>query len=58
VGDVYSVLQSLPGTELIEDVRLYGADPRGGARGSATQRLDIDANALVFSFEHQVLVVQ
>jgi hypothetical protein len=30
--------------------------PLTGERGAATQRLELDPNALVFSYEHQVLV--
>jgi predicted phage baseplate assembly protein len=56
VGEVYSVLQSIAGTALVEDVRLFGADPITGQRGSATQRIDLDGNSLVFSYEHQLLV--
>jgi predicted phage baseplate assembly protein len=56
VGEVYSVLQRLPGVEIIEDARLFAADPISGERGQAAQRLEIDTNALVFSYEHQVLV--
>ena len=56
VGEVYSVLQGLRGTELVEDARLFGADPVTGQRGQAVQRLVIEPNALVFSYEHQVLV--
>ena len=56
VGDVYAVLQRLPGIAMIDDARLFAADPVTGERGQATQRLDIDAEALVFSYEHQVLV--
>ena len=56
VGEVYGVLQGLRGTEVVEDVRLFGADPVTGQRGGATQRLDIEPHALVFSYEHQVLV--
>lgn len=55
VGEVYAVLQSLRGTEMVEDARLFGADPITGKRGEQTQRLDIDPHALVFSYEHQVL---
>ena len=36
--------------------RLFGADPVTGERGKATDRLDVEPNALVFSYEHQVLV--
>jgi predicted phage baseplate assembly protein len=56
VGDVYSVLQRLAGTELVEEVRLYPADPITGRRGEAVQRLEIEPHALVFSYGHQVLV--
>lgn len=56
VGEVYAVLQALRGTEIVEDVRLFGADPITGQRGQATQRLDLEPHALVFSFEHQLLV--
>jgi predicted phage baseplate assembly protein len=56
VGEVYSVLQGLRGTELVEDARLFGADPITGQRGQAVQRLQIEPHALVFSYEHQVLV--
>ncbi len=56
VGEVYSVLQRMPGVELIEDVRLFPADPLSGQRGDAVQRLEINRNALVFSYDHQVLV--
>ena len=56
VGEVYSVLQGLRGTELVEDARLFGADPITGQRGQQTQRLEVEPHALVFSYEHQVLV--
>ncbi len=56
VGEVYSVLQRLRGTEFVEDARLFAADPITGQRGEAVQRLEIGAHALVFSYEHQVLV--
>ena len=55
-GEVYSVLQRLPGTELVEEARLFPADPITGRRGEAAARLVIDRNALVFSYGHQVLV--
>ncbi len=56
VGEVYSVLQGLRGTEIVEDARLFGADPVTGQRGQQTQRLELETHALVFSYEHQVLV--
>ncbi|MBX3030696.1 MAG: putative baseplate assembly protein [Chloroflexi bacterium] len=55
-GEVYAALQRLRGTELVEDVRLFGADPVTGERGKATDRLEVEPHSLVFSYEHQVLV--
>ncbi|NUU15789.1 putative baseplate assembly protein [Cellulomonas humilata] len=57
-GEVYAVLQRLPGTELVEDVKLFAADPLTGRRGEPLQRIDLDAHALVFSFRHQVRVLE
>ena len=56
IGEVYSVLQAIRGTEVVEDARLFGADPVTGQRGQQTQRLELEPHALVFSYEHQVLV--
>ncbi|WP_273652795.1 putative baseplate assembly protein [Cellulomonas fimi] len=57
-GEVYAVLQRLSGTELVEDVKLFAADPITGRRGEAVQRIDLDKHALVFSFRHQVRVAK
>ena len=54
----YAVLQGVRGVELVEDVRLFAANPITGEHGDAVQQIDIDANALVFSYEHQVRVVE
>ncbi|MEJ3405468.1 putative baseplate assembly protein [Rathayibacter sp. YIM 133350] len=55
-GEVYAVLQALPGTELVDEVLLFAADPVTGKRGEPAQRIPLDANSLVFSFEHRVRV--
>jgi predicted phage baseplate assembly protein len=55
-GEVYAVLQRMRGVELVEDVRLFAADPVTGERGKPQPRIELDRNALVFSYEHQVLV--
>ena len=55
-GEVYSVLQRVRGVEVVDDVKLFAADPITGKRGDAAQRINLDAHALVFSFEHQVRV--
>ena len=55
-GDVFAVLQRLPGCELVDDVKLFPADPITGRRGEAVQRLEIPPNGLTFSYEHQIRV--
>ncbi|WP_347353675.1 putative baseplate assembly protein [Intrasporangium sp.] len=57
-GEVYGVLQRLPGTEFVEQVRLFTADPRTSQRGQQTDRIELDPQALVFSFGHQVRAVK
>ena len=56
VGEVYSVLQRVRGVELVEEVRLFGADPITGKRGESVPRVEVAANSLVFSYEHQLRV--
>ena len=56
-GDAFGVLQRVPGVDVVEDVRLFGANPVTGERGEATTRLELAANSLIFSYEHQVRVV-
>jgi predicted phage baseplate assembly protein len=55
-GEVYSVLQGLRGTELVEEAKLYAADPTTGERGKATERIEVGKHALIFSYEHRVRV--
>ncbi|MCB5164598.1 putative baseplate assembly protein [Streptomyces bambusae] len=55
-GDLYAVLQQVDGVGIVEDVRLFNANPVTGARGEETDRVTLDPDSLVFSFEHQVLV--
>ena len=56
-GDAFGVLQRIAGVDVVEDVRLFGANPVTGERGESTDRLELSANSLVFSYEHQVRVV-
>lgn len=56
VGEFFAVLQQLPGVDIVEEVRLFGADPTTGDHGNAVNRLDLPANALFFSYGHQVRV--
>ncbi|MGH3797783.1 MAG: putative baseplate assembly protein [Pseudonocardiaceae bacterium] len=55
-GEVFAVLQRLDGVDLVEDVRLFGADPTTGERGAAVNRLELGQHALVFSYDHQIRV--
>ena len=56
LGEVHAVLQRLTGVELVEDARLFAADPISGERGGSVDRIELSPNALVFSYDHQVLV--
>ena len=48
-GDVARPLASL-----VDEVRLFAADPLTSERGRQTDRIELDPNALIFSFGHQV----
>ena len=55
-GDAFAVLQGVPGVDVVEDVRLFGANPVTGERGPATARIVLEPDSLVVSYEHQVRV--
>ncbi|HWS48189.1 MAG TPA: putative baseplate assembly protein, partial [Acidimicrobiia bacterium] len=55
-GEVFSVLQGVRGVDLVEDARIFGANPVTGERGQQTTRLELEPNSLVFSYEHQIRV--
>jgi hypothetical protein len=55
-GEAFAALQGLTGVDLVEDVRLFGANMVTGERGAPAQRLELDPNGLVFSYQHQVRV--
>ncbi|MFF9512129.1 putative baseplate assembly protein [Streptomyces sp. NPDC014724] len=55
-GEAFAVLQQVPGVDLVEDVRLFPADPVTGERGEPTAKIALDRHALVFSYEHQLRV--
>jgi predicted phage baseplate assembly protein len=57
-GEVFGVLQKVLGVDLVDDVRLFSANPVTGERGSPTARVDLPGNSLVFSYEHQIRVTQ
>ena len=55
-GELFGLLQRVSGVDLVEDVRLFTADPVTGVRGAETQRVDLAANSLVFSFDHHIRI--
>ncbi|WP_335972141.1 MULTISPECIES: putative baseplate assembly protein [Streptomycetaceae] len=56
-GEVFAVLQRVPGVELVDEVLLHPADPLTGKRGDPTERIDLEPPSLVFSFDHRVRVI-
>jgi predicted phage baseplate assembly protein len=55
-GEVFALLQGVRGVDVVEDVRIYGANPVTGERGSEAARLNVGPGGLVFSYDHQVRV--
>lgn len=56
LGDIYGLLQKVPGVQNVSSIRLFPADPVTGRRGPESTRIELDSHSLVFSFDHQVLV--
>jgi predicted phage baseplate assembly protein len=55
-GEIFGLLQRVKGVDLVEDVRIFSADPVTGKRGEEARRIVLKANSLVFSYDHQVRV--
>lgn len=58
LGELFGIVQGVTGVDVIEDLRMYGADPLTGERGPSVVRLEVAENALVLSYSHQVMVEQ
>jgi len=56
-GELFAVLQRVPGVELVDEVLLHPADPLTGKRGDATDRIRLSGPSLVFPFDHRVRVI-
>lgn len=56
-GEIFSALQRVPGVDLVDEVTLVAADPLTARRGDPTDRIELSAAALFFSYEHSVRVV-
>jgi predicted phage baseplate assembly protein len=55
-GEIFGLLQQVRGVDIVEDVRLFSADPVTGKRGEQARRVDLTGNSLVFSYDHQIRV--
>lgn len=58
-GELLAAIARVPGVAVVDEVRLYSADPRSGQRSEGwTNTIDLAPGALPFSFEHHVEVVE
>lgn len=55
-SEVSALLQDVPGCDVVEDVRLFAADPTTGARVGRNERIELPAYGLVFGYKHSVVV--
>jgi predicted phage baseplate assembly protein len=55
-GEIFGLLQAVQGVDVVEDVRVYGANPVTGDRGAESNRLSVGRGGLAFSYDHQVRV--
>jgi predicted phage baseplate assembly protein len=55
-GEIFAVLQRVPGMDFVEEVRLFGANPVTGERGAETSRVALQPHSLVFSYEHHLRI--
>jgi predicted phage baseplate assembly protein len=56
IGEIYSVLQRVPGAEVVDSVYLFATNAETGQGREATPRLELKPNVLVFSVAHTVNV--
>ncbi|GHJ45272.1 putative baseplate assembly protein [Catellatospora sp. TT07R-123] len=56
IGEIFAVLQQVPGVDLVEDVKLFPADAVTGRRGEAVRRIEVAGNALAFGYQHVLKV--
>ncbi len=56
IGEIHALLHRVRGVDAVEDVRLFSANPVTRERGAEADRIDLEPNSLVFSFDHHVRV--
>ncbi|GAA1948861.1 putative baseplate assembly protein [Amycolatopsis minnesotensis] len=57
-GEVHAVLAAAPGVSVVDELRLFPADPITGRRGEPVNVLELSPTALAFSYQHQVTVTE
>jgi predicted phage baseplate assembly protein len=57
-GEIFAVLQRLPGVDLVEDVQLYEARARTSPDVRPVQRIDLPPHGLVISRGHQIRITE
>jgi predicted phage baseplate assembly protein len=56
-SEIYSVIQSVPDVDYVENVRLFTVDWETGQRKEVTEKINIPPNGLLCSSEHRVFVM-
>ena len=54
VGEVYSVLQNIPGVDFVEEAQITLIDPETGSVLSSSQKIEIEPDSLICSYRHAV----
>jgi predicted phage baseplate assembly protein len=55
-GEIFGLLQRVQGVDVVEDVRIFSADPVTGKRGEEAHRINLEPGSLVFSYDHQIRI--
>lgn len=58
IGDVYAVLERVPGIDYVDDVHIFPANPVTGRRSEAVRRIEVARYALPFGLDHQIRVIE
>jgi predicted phage baseplate assembly protein len=56
IGELYSVVQRVPGVELVEKLELFKVNADNGSKREAMSRVEVSAHSLVFGRDHTVTV--
>jgi predicted phage baseplate assembly protein len=55
-GEIFGLLQRVTGVDVVEEVRIFSADPVTGKRGKEETRINLEPGSLVFSYDHQIRI--